>query len=142
MALFAALTANGAGLILVEDTRWWPGPFPPPRPPTHPIWPPRPVPHEPAPPRFLFAPLETTELNVEARIKDQVATTTVHQLFSNPHAARVEGTFLFPLPKGAQIDKFTMEMDGKQVEAELLPADKARRIYEDHHQETQRTPLC
>src|SRR5208283_5773652 len=43
----------------------------------------------------------------------------------------LEGTFVFPVPKGAHIDKFTMEINGKQVEAELLPADKARRIYED-----------
>ena len=44
---------------------------------------------------------------------------------------RLEGTYLFPVPKGAQIDKFAMDIGGKQVEAELLPADKARRIYED-----------
>src|SRR5262249_26814736 len=47
------------------------------------------------------------------------------------NAARLEGTFIFPIPKGAHLDKFTMEIDGKQVEAELLSAEKARRIYED-----------
>src|SRR5439155_3602366 len=35
------------------------------------------------------------------------------------------------VPKGAHIDKFTMEIGGKQVEAELLTADKARNIYEE-----------
>src|SRR5204863_7142646 len=34
-------------------------------------------------------------------------------------------------PKGAHLDKFTMEIDGRQVEAELLSSDKARHIYED-----------
>jgi Ca-activated chloride channel family protein len=55
----------------------------------------------------------------------------VDQEFYNPNPSRLEGTFVFPIPKGAHIDKFTMEIDGKQAEAELLPADKARHIYED-----------
>ena len=38
---------------------------------------------------------------------------------------------MFPVPKGAHIDKFSMEIGGKSVDAELLPADKARGIYED-----------
>ena len=38
---------------------------------------------------------------------------------------------MFPVPKGAHIDKFSMEIGGKTVDAELLPADKARGIYED-----------
>ncbi|MDW8310521.1 MAG: VWA domain-containing protein, partial [Verrucomicrobiales bacterium] len=51
--------------------------------------------------------------------------------FYNPNPAPIEGTFLFPVPKGAQIDKFSMDIAGKSVAAELLPADKARQIYED-----------
>src|SRR5437870_2245089 len=34
---------------------------------------------------------------------------------------------MFPVPKGAHIDKFSMEIGGKTVDAELLPADKTRR---------------
>jgi len=90
----------------------WPRPFPPPRP--HP-----------------FAPLDVTYVKVHARINDQVAVTSVDQEFYNPNPARLEGTFVFPIPKGAHLNKFTMEIDGKQVEAELLPAEKAQHIYED-----------
>lgn len=78
-----------------------------------------------------FAPLEVTYHHVNVKIDGQIATTSVDQVFYNPNAERLEGTYLFPVPKGAQIDKFTMDIGGKQVEAELLPADKARRIYED-----------
>jgi Ca-activated chloride channel family protein len=98
-----------------------PPPFVPPRPP-RPFPPPRP---------YSFAPLDVNYVKVHTRITDQVAVTSVDQEFYNPNAARLEGTFVFPVPKGAHIDKFTMEIDGKQVEAELLPADKARQIYED-----------
>ena len=119
----AALPCFGAGLIIVDDTSWRPGPWPP--------IPPHPWPHPFPPPRpYAFAPLDVDYVKVRTRITDQVAVTSVDQEFFNPNPARLEGTFVFPVPKGAHIDKFTMEIDGKQVEAELLPAEKARRIYE------------
>src|SRR5436190_4091036 len=123
----AVLPSRGAGLIIIEDPRLWPGPQPiPPRP--VPPWPPRPMP----PPRqHVFAPMEVNYVKIATRIADQVAVTSVDQEFYNPNSARLEGTFVFPVPKGAHLNKFTMEIDGKQVEAELLGADKARNIYED-----------
>jgi Ca-activated chloride channel homolog len=121
----AALSLQAAGLIIIHepDPRWPrpPGPFPPPQP--------IPLPR-PLPPR-AWAPLEISFTKVSARIKDQVATTTVDQEFYNPNARQLEGTFLFPVPKGAHLNKFTMEINGKPTEAELLTADKARGIYED-----------
>src|SRR2546427_1254612 len=128
-ALFAAASplCRGAGLIIVEDAHWWPGPIPPR--PVPPPWPPRPFPPPPRP--HLFAPLEVNYVKVNTRITDQIAVTSVDQEFYNPNASRLEGTFIFPVPKGAHLNKFSMEMDGKQVEAELLSADKARHIYED-----------
>ena len=42
-----------------------------------------------------------------------------------------EGTYLFPVPEGATIDQFTMTVDGKEVEAQILEADEAREIYEE-----------
>ncbi len=124
--------AHGAGLIIVDEAHWWPGPNPPrpiPPRPSPPPWQPGPIwpPHRP----HAFAPLEVNFVKVNTRITDQVAVTGVDQEFYNPNPARLEGTFVFPLPKGAHIDKFTMEIDGRQVEAELLSADKARGIYED-----------
>src|SRR5512135_2586700 len=115
--------AFGAGFIIVDEVHWHPGPMPPPIIRPRPPWPP-PRPH-------LFAPLEVNYVKANTRINDQVAVTSVVQEFYNPNPSRLEGTFVFPIPKGAHIDKFTMEIDGKQVEAELLPAEKARRIYED-----------
>jgi Ca-activated chloride channel family protein len=76
-------------------------------------------------------PLEVQSQRVEARIRDQIATTEVTQVFRNPTSRRFEGTFLFPLPAGAHVSEFSMEVNGKAVPAELLDAAKARRIYED-----------
>ncbi len=80
---------------------------------------------------FPFAPLEVTNHHVEVKIDGQVATTSIDQEFYNPNDQRLEGTYMFPVPKNAHIDKFSMEIGGKMMEAELLPADKARQIYED-----------
>ncbi len=84
-----------------------------------------------APRPHPFAPLEVTYHRVKATIKDQIAHTEVDQEFYNPNPQRLEGHYLFPIPKGAQIDKFSMDIDGKMVDAELLDAGKARAIYED-----------
>jgi hypothetical protein len=80
---------------------------------------------------YIFAPLEVNSSKTTVRITGQIAVTRIEQEFYNPNLQRLEGTFVFPVPKGAHLDKFTMEIDGRQVEAELLSADKARGIYED-----------
>ena len=80
---------------------------------------------------FPFAPLEVTSHQVNVKIDGQVAITSIDQEFYNPNDQRLEGFYMFPVPKGAHIDKFSMEIGGKSVDAELLPADKARGIYED-----------
>ncbi len=81
--------------------------------------------------RYPFAPLAIKYHHVTVRITDQVAITEVDQVFYNPSPLRLEGNYLFPIPKGAQIDRFAMDVDGKMTEAELLDANKARQIYED-----------
>ena len=80
---------------------------------------------------FSFAPLEVTYHKVDTAINDQVATTAVDQEFYNPNGVVLEGDYIFPVPLNAQINKFTMDIDGKPVSAELLPADKARSIYNE-----------
>lgn len=118
----APTPARAAGFIVIDEAHWWPGPIPPRPLPPHP-W--------PAPQPRPYAPLEVTYHRVIVKIDGQIATTSVDQEFYNPNAQQLEGTFLFPIPKGAQIDKFTMDIGGKQVAAELLPAKEARKIYED-----------
>src|SRR6266550_4978355 len=88
-------------------------------------------PEHKVPGHFPFAPMEVNYHHVDVAIDDAVAVTSVDQEFYNPSAARTEGTYLFPLPRGAHIDKFSMDINGHQAEAELLSADKARAIYED-----------
>ena len=75
--------------------------------------------------------MELQKQHVTVKIDNRVARTTVEQIFYNPNARRQEGTFLFPVPKGAAIEDFRMEINGKLQKAELLDAAKARKIYTD-----------
>src|SRR6478672_4176948 len=83
------------------------------------------------PGHFPFAPLEVSSHHVDVKIDGQVAVTSIDQEFYNPNDQRLEGIYMFPVPKGAHIDKFSIEIGGKMVDAELLRADKAHQIYED-----------
>lgn len=136
----AVVSTSAIGLILVDDEMIFPPPTDPrmPRvdPPANPRMPiippgymdPR---HFRSRPLHRFAPLEMRSANVSTEIKDQVAQTKIEQEFYNPSARRLEGTFYLPLPKGAHLEKFALEVNGKMAQAELLDAGKARRIYEE-----------
>lgn len=76
-------------------------------------------------------PLAVRYHRVQVEIRDAVARTTVDQEFYNPTGGRLEGMYIFPLPAGAVISDFAMEIDGKATRAELLDAAKARGLYED-----------
>src|SRR5881275_500101 len=71
-------------------------------------------------------PLAMVNHKVTVTIEDQVATTTVEQTFRNHTDRPLEATYLFPVPRGASVDKFTMWVDGKEVKGELLSAAQAR----------------
>jgi Ca-activated chloride channel family protein len=74
---------------------------------------------------------------VTVDVVNQVATTRVEQTFRNHTDRQLEATYLFPVPKGAAVKKFTMFVNGKEVKGELVEADKARQIYTDIVRRTQ-----
>ncbi|MEN8221957.1 MAG: VIT domain-containing protein [Acidobacteriota bacterium] len=90
---------------------------------------PRPVPRPHT--RFRPFPLEVKYHNVDVKIEDTVAVTSIDQAFYNPTRYRLEGYYLFPVPANGVIKNFSMYINGKETRAELLDAGKARKIYED-----------
>jgi Ca-activated chloride channel family protein len=76
-------------------------------------------------------PLEVLYHHVEVKINGNIAETFIDQEFFNPSNLRLEGYYIFPIPKNAVIKDFSMDINGKMVSAELLDANKARQIYED-----------
>ncbi len=94
------------------------------------IRPPHP-PHLPPPPRApARVALQHVDLHEEVAVRDQVALHTLRATFHNPHPAVVEGTYYLEMEAGAEVSRFTMMVNGKEVVAELLDAVKARTIYQ------------
>jgi Ca-activated chloride channel family protein len=67
---------------------------------------------------------------VNVTIDDQIARTAVDMQFVNEGNGLAEGTFVFPLPLGAVVDELVMYINDIPIEAEILPADEARGIYD------------
>src|SRR5450432_171346 len=74
-------------------------------------------------------PLAMLNHKVTIAIEDQVAVTRVEQTFRNHTDRALEVTYVFPVPKGASVDRFTMWVGNKEVKGELVEAKKARAIY-------------
>lgn len=89
---------------------------------------PRPV-AQPRPP-IVPGSYHVKDLVVRANVSDQVAQVQVSQSFVNTGSSQVEAQFVFPLPYDGAIDQLTLMVDGQEFPARLMPADKAREIYE------------
>jgi Ca-activated chloride channel family protein len=69
--------------------------------------------------------------HVTVTVQNQVAHTEVDQVFLNDtDKDSIEAIYVFPLPEGATFTNFTMYVDGRPLEAEVLDADSARNYYE------------
>ena len=114
LSLVMSQPAHADGFIVIPE--------PPPR---------RIRPMPPRPPRLIRGfPLAVEHHDVKVTIKGQIATTEVDQIFRNPTNRRLEGLYVFPLPPDAALDQFSMWIDGKEMQGEVLDKDKALGIYE------------
>ncbi|MHB1425829.1 MAG: VIT domain-containing protein [Gemmataceae bacterium] len=70
-------------------------------------------------------------LHHKARITldDQVAVTNIEQTFRNHTSRNLEAKYIFPVPAGASVNRFSMWVNGKETKGELVEAKKARDIY-------------
>ncbi len=83
----------------------------------------------PMPVKPQFMPVKYHRVKVD--IVNQVATTTIDQVFLNETDVDVEGTYIFPLPEDSSVSNFSMYMNGEKIEGKIYDKDKARKIYED-----------
>jgi Ca-activated chloride channel family protein len=76
-------------------------------------------------------PLTVKYHRVKVEIVNQVARTSVDQVFINNFDRDIEGTYIFPVPEGASINEFAMYVNGVRIAGEIMDSAKARRVYED-----------
>jgi len=82
-------------------------------------------------PGEVILPLTVKYHHVQVEIINQVARTSIDEVFINNHNREIEGIFIFPLPEGASLSEFAMFIGDQKVQGEILDAGQARRIYED-----------
>ncbi len=82
------------------------------------------IPNEPDLP-----PLALMRHRVTVSVENQAATTTVEQVFQNNTERQLEAQYVFPIPKGAAMSRFTMLVNGKEKSGDLVEKTKARQIY-------------
>ena len=75
------------------------------------------------------APLAAVKQQVAVKIEDQAAVTRIDQTFRNPTDKALAATFVFPVPRGASVNQFTLTIDGKETKGEVLEAAKAAEYY-------------
>jgi len=76
-------------------------------------------------------PLSVKYHHVKVEIINQVAKTSIDQVFVNHFGRDIEGTYIFPVPEGASVSDFAMYVGNERIEGEILDSRAARRIYED-----------
>jgi Ca-activated chloride channel family protein len=74
---------------------------------------------------------EVREVNLDARVRDQVAEVQVSQTFHNPGSFPIDAEYLFPLPEEGAVQNFVLLVDGQELTGRLMAKDEARRIYEE-----------
>lgn len=85
--------------------------------------------------------LEISSHKVNVIIADGFATTSVEQVFKNPHGQDLDALYSFPIPDKAAVGEFIFWVDGKPVVAEVLEKKQARDIYNKEKQSGRQAAL-
>ncbi|HKP75027.1 MAG TPA: VIT and VWA domain-containing protein, partial [Longimicrobiaceae bacterium] len=75
--------------------------------------------------------LPVESVQIDTRIQGQVATTHVTQVFRNETEMTLEGTYFFPLPRGATVSDFAIWDGERRLAGEVRPRGEARQIYDN-----------
>ena len=75
-------------------------------------------------------PLGLAKLQTEVRILGAVAETITTMTFANPSARAMEGDLYFPLPEGATISGYALDINGTMVDGVAVEKHEARRVFE------------
>ena len=76
-------------------------------------------------------PMSVRALEIDVEIAGLLARTTMAITFENPHDRDLEGELTFPLPDGATLSGFALDVDGQLVDASLVEKQRARVVFEE-----------
>ena len=76
------------------------------------------------------SPLILQELSVDVQVLGNKSVTTFTMTFHNPSERVLEGSFLFPLPQGAQVIRYALDINGKMREGVAVEKAQAAQVFE------------
>src|SRR5262245_57000053 len=77
--------------------------------------------------RTVHVPLRHTEVAIE--IEGHVAGVSVTQVFENVYAQKIEAIYVFPLPAGAAVDRYSLRTGDEVISGEIKKRSEAKKIY-------------
>jgi Ca-activated chloride channel family protein len=88
---------------------------------------------EPNTHRHMPTPVQRVRSDVFIRVdaERRVAYVEVEEIFRNITGVMMEGDYLYPIPQNAVFTDFSLFIGEEELRGEVLPADEARRIYEE-----------
>ena len=75
-------------------------------------------------------PVSLADLDMRVRIFGHLAETTMTMKFYNPNSRTLEGELEFPMPEGAVVSGYALDVNGDLVEGVAVEKQKAREIFE------------
>ena len=87
------------------------------------------------PPRIELAdtnstPMQVQEMSVAASVRGLYATVETTLVFHNPNPRLLEGELVFPLPDGASVCGYALDVDGVLIDGVVVKKEKARVAFE------------
>ena len=76
------------------------------------------------------APMQVKELSVAASVRGLHATVDTTLVFLNPNPRLLEGELVFPLPDGAAVCGYALDVDGVLIDGVVVKKEKARVAFE------------
>ncbi|MBQ9367837.1 MAG: LysM peptidoglycan-binding domain-containing protein [Victivallales bacterium] len=99
--------------------------------------PPRP-PFPPLPPIVVklpvidnILPVQVTDVEIEANVDGVLTETKVTMTLHNPNGRILEGELNFPLPAGATVAGYALDVNGKMVDGVIVEKEKARAVFDE-----------
>ncbi|MBK1790294.1 VIT domain-containing protein [Persicirhabdus sediminis] len=75
-------------------------------------------------------PLRIESLDYQVQVVDSMAETTIEVVFANDTSSMQEGEFVMPLPAGATISSYALDVNGEMRDGVVVEKERARHAYE------------
>ena len=75
-------------------------------------------------------PLGISKIDTRVRILGYIAETTTTMTFANPHDRVLQGDLYFPLPEGATVSGYALDIGGRMIDGVAVEKDKGREVFE------------